>query len=191
MEHITLCGKQVPVYPAKTWRIKKHILGPLFALAQNGQGTSIFSGLSINTVDEEVYKLLVLLAPKVEKYVPLHEFLGYRTADGMAADDHPEDDDLGTDIPEIEEALKVAIHVSRIDVVSEVKHLKQLVDPEWARTVITEGMQEVLDTVRAQVLMSSGNLPFTKGGSDPSTNGKTTPPTSTASTESPSPVLSV
>lgn len=162
MEHIQLCGKTIPVYPLKIWRIKRRVIGPLLDfVSSNSDGSSVdlsLSGFSLGTVDAKAYDILLLLAPKVEQYVPLHEFLGYQTADAMAVDDHPEDDDLGTDIPEVEAAIKTAIRVSRLDILGEVKHI---VDPEAARELVTEVFRdlkdEAMDKVRAQLSTNSAS----------------------------------
>lgn len=196
MEQITLCGKIITVYPLKIGRIKRKVILPLLQLAQ-GAGGDGFSSFEWVRADEETYKLLVLLAPKVGQYVPLHEFLGYATADAMVADDWHDgdpDEDLGVSIPELEQAFKTAITVSRLDIFGEVK---RIVDPEWARAQFTLFLDEKVDEVRAQLKAqgppstSSESSPSTRDGSDPSTSGTTTPKTSTASSESPSLASSV
>jgi hypothetical protein len=185
MVKITLCGKEIPLYAKSVPYLQKKVLVPAWDMIQGGGTGGLGLGLDVATAPEKGYALLVLLAPNVPRYVPLHTFLGYPSADAMEADDS-QDFDAAFTLPEFWAAIDAAIEVSGL---KKILGVTKFVDPQWRRAVITEFLQEAVDSVRAS--MSLENSPSTKDGSEASTSGTTTATTPTANTESPTPVLSL
>lgn len=181
--HASLCGKDIP-FKAKSYPyLHRHVIHPLYAF-MNGGGLGDMA-VGFDNAHIRGYEVLCLLAPNVPKYVPLHAFLGYPSEDAMEADDQ-QDFDKGFTLPDFYACFDAAIEVSGL---KKLMGVTKFVDPQWARAVVTELLQDGVDMVRAQALSNSESSPSTKDGSDQSTSGTTTAPTPTTTSFAVSPSL--
>ncbi len=152
-------------------------LGKLVAgLMERGQGLDT-DGL-LGFVGDSAYDVLCALIPAVQTRIPRYEFAGYVSQEAMDADEYDPEADRSPTVPEIREAVRVAIDVNGLDVLGK---LGSIVDPTLLRAELN---------VRLVEAMSSGSANSrAENGESASTSSSATTPTSTANEGSPFPVL--
>jgi hypothetical protein len=169
---VTLGGVTVPVIPQRHAYLARQIGPAIQGVIARGEGLSVDALLDF--AGEGVYDLLSALIPTLPKRMPRWQFLGFASADAMAADEYDELLDESPTLPEIKTAFMVAIRVNGID---ELAKLGKLIDPRLLRSQVTSAI--------ANAYTASPSLPPTNGGS-PSTSSGASDQTSTANEDSPS-----
>ena len=169
---ITLGGVTVPC-PAQRHAYLEHRLGPAISGAI-ARGEGVGADGILRWLGDGVYDALIALIPALASRMPLWQFRGYGSADAYAAGEYDAELDQSPSLPEIKEAITVAMAVNGIDEL--VKLGKALIDPRMAKAQINAVIAEAID---------SSTSPSTSGASA-STSSSTSPPTSSASEDSPS-----
>lgn len=147
---VTIAGRDVPVYPQRIGYLKNRVLRGL----RDVQAVAAAGDFQVSDVDRGAYRLLALLMPNLEKYVPEHAFLGFATAEALEAGEYDPDADESPTIPELKAALTVACEASGLDLIGQ---LRGLVDPTWLRAVVTELLSEALEEQRSKGVLETSS----------------------------------
>lgn len=177
---VTLGSVTVPVVPQKHAYLRER-LGPAFRAA--------FDGAENLTVDhvlewagDGVYTILCALIPALPSRMPAFVFAGYHSAEAQAAGEYDPALDESPSIPEIRNAVTLALKVNGIDELMSLG--KGLIDPRLFRAILNQKLAEIADSPTPST--GSPTSPSLSGESD-STSSSTTHPTSTENSDSPSP----
>lgn len=145
-----------------------HCLGPNLQEALEAEFDKV-DGAELATA--KVHGVLAVLIPGL---MPVHEFIGYPSAERMEAGDYREEDDPSPEPLQIKAAFKAASDVNGGEVF---KHLKALMGPKlWARLTafVTAKLAEESGPL-STIMAPSPTSPSTSGASD-LTSSTTSPP---------------
>ncbi len=171
-DRITLGSAEVDVFPQRHAYLTNR-LGPVIQGVLE-RGDSVTPDNLIGIAGDGVYDVLCALIPQLSKRVPRWEFLGYGSADALAAGAYVEEDDHSPTLPEIREAFSVGMRVNGIDGL--VSLLGKVIDPRLIRAEVNSALVTSLESRKS---------PLTSGGSESTSSGATAP-TLTENTDSPS-----
>lgn len=170
---VTLGTAEVPCYAQRHAYLSNRLGKLLPSLLERGQAISTDNLLAF--AGDSVYDVLCVLIPTLEKRIPRYQFAGFGSQQAYDAGEYDPDLDESPTLPEIREAIKVAIDVNGLDILGKAS---ALIDPALLRAELSVRLAEAMST-------ETPSSPPTNGASA-STPSSTTDQTSTANEASPS-----
>jgi hypothetical protein len=174
-ESITLGDETYLVVPQRHTRLTRRLFsdGGVFASIQDLTTLNTEEGLDsiIGALGGKIYEVLEVFIPDL---MPRWQFEGYASEQFAADGQYDEEADRAPTVPEIKNALVVAIRVNGLDWIGQ---LKQLVDPRVLKNQISLTMARMGSAARESRGLgepSLSSLPQ-NGASEPTSSGTTEP----------------